>query len=115
MEPHFMYRFAADETYSRACLVALGFEGGTPEACAGLQILWTGPFSVVCAPAAGGCDCQFADEQTSDQPAEYSVRDGHIAFSPADVVDYCRAGDSLFESAETDSSVSRVTLRRRAP
>lgn len=115
MQPNFTYRLAADEIYSMACLVALGFAGGTAEACQGLELLWAGPIAVTCAPALGGCRCQFADEQRVDAPMDYTIRDGQIVFSPTDVVSYCRTGDSLLESAVTDAAVSRVALHLRRP
>jgi hypothetical protein len=70
---------------------------------------------VSCSRADRGCACDFADEQVANQSADYVLREGQIVFSATNVVDYCRTGDSLLESAATDSSISRVTLHRRTP
>lgn len=115
LQPDYRYRFTAREVYSAACLTALTFTPGTDDACLGLQVLWGGPIAVSCSRAEGGCACDFADEQIADQPADYALRDGQIVFSETNIVDYCRMGDSLLESVATDSSISRVTLRRRTP
>jgi len=105
------YQFAATERYSSACLAALGFDGPTPEACHGLEVLWAGPISVSCMPVSGACVCDFADQESSNDSQAFTISNQQIV--PADgsePIDFCRTGDRLVESSRTNSSRAVLTL-----
>ncbi|HEX3773503.1 MAG TPA: hypothetical protein VHV51_03510 [Polyangiaceae bacterium] len=105
------YQFAATERYSAACLEALDFDGATPEACHGLELLWAGPISVSCAPASDACECDFADQESSNDAQSFTVVNDQILPSDgSEPIDFCRTGDRLVETASTDSSRAVLTL-----
>ena len=109
------YEFSATERYDSACLKALGFEGATPDACHGLEILWAGAVAVTCSQAGSSCQCDFADAQQGTDSEQFSLMEGQIQLSSSGTVDFCRTGDRLVETADTGSSHAVISLHLVMP
>jgi hypothetical protein len=106
------YALTIDETYSSACLAAIGLQGASPQACAGLQAYWTGPYAVNCTPAGDTCECRFDDQNTIHESDTYSVANEQLTLDASGPVDYCRRSDTLTESSLSGLSTSRLTMHR---
>jgi hypothetical protein len=104
------YSLDIDEVYSAACLKAVGLGGASPQACAGLQAYWTGPYAETCTVKDDGCECTFSDKNTIDQSDTYTVQDHQLVLASSGPSDFCRSGDTLVEGTTTTSATSALRM-----